>query len=798
MGWKALVAIAVLAALAVAAPGAWAAPPPHEVEEVQVSSFDGVKLDGWIVRPTGVPQGTKLPIVLWSAPYFGQCNYYPFPTPLPKCGYATGENPELYDNSGPGEAVPVNFLLENGYAVAIFNVRGTGNSGGCFDWFGAREQRDQYQLVEWLGTRSWSNGNVGMMGLSYHGTTPWEAAIQNPPHLKTIIPSGIVSDPYLFSHTPQGATFATTGLFDTNFTVRVTLTPPINGPVQHYTLEHIPVTADRLCPEVLKFVTEDSKGSATDLRDEAFWRERRLMDRFPGIEASVFLVDGFQDHYLSGHQVQANEVWNSLKKAPKRMLVGQWAHSFPNFGTYNPKWTVPDWNERVLGWLDYWLKGIGDAPPREGIVDYQEGAYEDQETPLASKLDTPPPPWHESSSWPPADTREEVLYLRQERLTPASGDGESGTFEAVPQIGATGSPKQLLCPETGPRGDETSVTYLSEPAQEPIFFAGNPFAYLRLSSDLPGGIVSVHLFDLAPEFICVDDDFLAHGVRYWAAGAADLRFHEGNMTGRDFPTGRPTPVRIDITDFAEVLQPGHRLAAVVSRGDPIDRNGQSFYPNVRVHADGGQGASHLVLPVVCGGLGGAAPTLSYPPRPFLPSGERARTTASATSCAARASAQGTSGPASSQAPAGSAGTGADVLQRPCTSSRGPRTSYRRGRASFSKRRRLSFRGNARGGRCGGGIKRVEVALAKRSRSGPHARRGARRQTCRFADGRGRLGRRASCRRRRYVAVRGTTRWGYTLRRRLPPGHYKIWARGVTRDGFVEAVSRRNVRTFKVR
>ncbi|MGH2684870.1 MAG: CocE/NonD family hydrolase, partial [Actinomycetota bacterium] len=153
--------------------------PAAEVRHVRVASHDGVRLDGWLVLPPEAETG-RVPVVLWSAPYFGQCDYYPFPTdsPPPRCNYATGDNPELWDNSSVSESVPVNLLVEQGYAVAIFNVRGTGNSGGCFSWFGRAEQLDQALLVEWLAAQGWSNGRVGMMGLSYHGTTPWEAAIQ--------------------------------------------------------------------------------------------------------------------------------------------------------------------------------------------------------------------------------------------------------------------------------------------------------------------------------------------------------------------------------------------------------------------------------------------------------------------------------------------------------------------------------------------------------------------------------------------------------------------------------------------
>ena len=610
----------VIAALALAAPPAQA----HQVDHVKVTSFDGVQLDGWIVRPADAPADAKLPVVLWSAPYFGQCNFYPAPvnpSDYPSCHYATGDDPALYDGDQVSEAVPVDLLVENGYAVAIFNVRGTGNSGGCFEWIGRREQRDQYELVEWLGTQPWSNGNVGMMGLSYHGTTPWEAAIQNPPHLKTIVPAGIISDAYLFSHTPQGATLAAIGAFDGNFAVRVSLSPPLNGPAEHFTLEHIPVAPGRLCPELVEFLTEDVVGTGTDLRDDAFWKERRLIDRFDRIRASVFIVDGFQDHYLSGHQVQANEVWNRLPHAPKRMVVGQWGHSFPNFNTYNPRWAIADFNAQVLEWLDHWLKedGRGRAP-REGVVDFQEGAYEDQVSPLSSTLDAPPPPWHETSAWPPPESRDEALVLTDGKLGGAArDDAPAASFESFPTVGATGSPKQLLCPETGPRGGLTSTTFWSEPVTNPVRLAGNPVAWLRLTSDLPGGLVGVHLFDVAPDFVCVGEDSLAHGVRYWAAGVADLRFHQGTMTGRDFPVGEATQVRVDITDLAEVLEPGHRLAVVVSRGDPLDRNGQAFYPNIGVETGGGARlASQVILPVWCGSLGGSTPRADLPPRPFLP------------------------------------------------------------------------------------------------------------------------------------------------------------------------------------
>lgn len=553
----------------------------HSLTHERVPSFDGTALDGWVYRPM-LPKGTKAPVVLWSAPYFGQT-------------YQSGDDPTIRDNSNAAEAVPIDLLVRSGYAVAVFNVRGSGNSGGCFEMYGLREQRDHAFLVEWLARRPWSNGRVGMMGLSYHGTTPWEAAIHNPPHLKTIVVAGMVSDSYTFYHTPQGAPFTVGTAFQAQFDALVSLAPPLNSPPERATVEHVPVLADRACPEVVRTLTSLGAGMATDERDEVFWDVRRFIDRFPRVTTSVFVTHGFLDLFGSGHQAQEDEVWHSLVRAPKRMLEGQWGHSFPNFNDVRPGLVVRDWNDRLLGWLDFWLKGIGPGPPRLGVVDYQDGSAT----------------WHRTRAWPPADARDEVLYLNQRGLSPSRRRGTQ-TFHAV------ASPL-LTCDEKAlPEATRKYLFYESSAMKRSIIVAGNPFVMLRMTSNLPGGLVSVYLFDLSPDFRCEGEMRDGGTARLLSVGTADLRFHSGTLKGSSFPTGKPTLVRVDLPSVAEVLPPGHRLAVAVAGPDPTDRTSQPFIPMVSVHADGGAYASHIVLPVTKGTTNGAAPTASYPPRPFVP------------------------------------------------------------------------------------------------------------------------------------------------------------------------------------
>ncbi len=72
------------------------------------------------------------------------------------------------------------FLIENfvphGFGVAQVSVFGTGESNHCMDLMGLDEQEGIHAAVEYLGDAPFSNGNVGVIGKSYDGSTPWEAA----------------------------------------------------------------------------------------------------------------------------------------------------------------------------------------------------------------------------------------------------------------------------------------------------------------------------------------------------------------------------------------------------------------------------------------------------------------------------------------------------------------------------------------------------------------------------------------------------------------------------------------------
>jgi uncharacterized protein len=80
------------------------------------------------------------------------------------------------------------YFASHGYAFALVDVRGRGNSGGEFEPF-ANEPRDGHDVVEWLAQQPFCDGKVAMWGGSYAGFDQWATAKEFPPHLATIVPA---------------------------------------------------------------------------------------------------------------------------------------------------------------------------------------------------------------------------------------------------------------------------------------------------------------------------------------------------------------------------------------------------------------------------------------------------------------------------------------------------------------------------------------------------------------------------------------------------------------------------------
>jgi uncharacterized protein len=87
-------------------------------------------------------------------------------------------------------------FVPDGYVIIRVDSRGTGRSPGFLDIWSAREARDFYHCIEWAATQPWSNGKVGLSGISYLAMNQWQVAALQPPHLTAMFVCEGASDYY--------------------------------------------------------------------------------------------------------------------------------------------------------------------------------------------------------------------------------------------------------------------------------------------------------------------------------------------------------------------------------------------------------------------------------------------------------------------------------------------------------------------------------------------------------------------------------------------------------------------------
>ncbi len=204
------------------------------------------------VHPPGIPSG------LAGSAAFGafepQKKKAPVPTLIEYAGYGYA-NP-----AGPesGLAAIANLM---GFAVVDVNMRGTGCSGGAFDYFEPLENLDAYDVIEIVAHQPWVlKHKVGMFGISYGGISQLFAAQERPPALEAIAPLSVVD--------ATATTLYPGGVLNTGFAVawaeerqqNAEPAGPTNG--EHWAYEQIQ-KGDTTCA-----ANQELHGEATNLLEE--------------------------------------------------------------------------------------------------------------------------------------------------------------------------------------------------------------------------------------------------------------------------------------------------------------------------------------------------------------------------------------------------------------------------------------------------------------------------------------------------------------------------------------------------
>ena len=153
--------------------------------DVPIPMDDGIVLRADIFRPTAAG---RYPVILSYGPYAKglafQEGYKGLWDRLVKAA------PEVLEGSSNKyqnwELVDPEKWVPDGYACLRIDSRGAGRSPGELDVWSEQETQDLYQCVEWAGTQPWSNGKVGINGISYYAMNQWTVGALRPPHLTAL------------------------------------------------------------------------------------------------------------------------------------------------------------------------------------------------------------------------------------------------------------------------------------------------------------------------------------------------------------------------------------------------------------------------------------------------------------------------------------------------------------------------------------------------------------------------------------------------------------------------------------
>jgi predicted acyl esterase len=429
---------------------AFAADRGMHIVKTSIPMPDGVSLAATLYLPGDLKPAERVPALLEYLPY------------------------RKDDDTLPGDYGIHSYFAQHGYAGVRVDIRGFGASGGATPdrEYSAQEQADAERVIAWLARQPWSNGRVGMFGISWGGFNSIQLAMRRPPALKAIL-----------------AIEATEALFteDVHY---------IDG-ILHFDEWELPMDLDEgrsgapnfpIDEETLKLRMDAPPWTLNYFRhqrDGEFWRApvRRLED----IHIPCFLIAGLQDGYR-------DSILRMLERVPAPVYawLGPWNHDEPNTSMYGPR---VEWRDRAVRWFDHWLKDVDNGVENDPrLIVYQQHSH----PPGAAAQDIPGE-WR-SENWPPQGQRSATWFLAPNHgLAPAVAAAAVDRLRYVPSTGVeAGFWWGELLGDQRPV-DAFSLTYDSVPLESEVYLLGRPQVRLVASADAPLANWFVRLEDVAED-----------------------------------------------------------------------------------------------------------------------------------------------------------------------------------------------------------------------------------------------------------------------------------------------------------
>ncbi|WP_419217261.1 CocE/NonD family hydrolase [Gordonia sp. CPCC 205333] len=487
-------------------------------------------------------------------------------------------------------------LVRSGYTQVVVDVRGTGFSQGVWNVFQEREQKDTVEVIDWASKQRWSNGKVGMSGVSYSAINQIQAANKNPKALKAIMPvepgGDLIRDIVApggalgFGFLPNwllavnGLKFVPdvksmfTGTFDWKW-----LASRISDPFVFF-----PQLFAALFTPDIKSIPPDLKKLLSPNSEE----RRSWQDHAERIKTPTMIYGGWFDLFTNSEVRMYNKI--PLPPGQKQLIMGETYHGTPGmgFGEYGKP---PRLDVLAKAWYDKWLKGIDNGVDTYGPATlFQQGNK-----------------WITAKQFPRAGMTRQRLYLsdRSSRTAPhAVRDGSLSPEKSNSRGRLTISPGVLtlcsrdsaqqtagatalftFCGKDNRVAEHNALTFTTAPVTKTRTLSGYVNLHLNAVMDATDGYWTAMLTDVAPDGSSrpISSGQVMASLRavdksqsgYADNGDVIDPFYTMTLESRQrTKPGRAVSLDIGLLPTEAMLKPGHRLridvyAMNLPRGLPL-------------------------------------------------------------------------------------------------------------------------------------------------------------------------------------------------------------------------------------
>ena len=570
-----------------------------------ITMRDGVKIAADIYIPEGLPPNEKIPTILIQTCYWR--------VKIFKKLFKWLQNAMMVFDF-------IKEFISYGFAIVYTDVRGTGASFGTRNYPWTEEEiADNKDIVEWIISQPWSDGNIMTWGHSYLGTTAELAGVVNHPAIKGLVPMHNEFDPYLDLAFPGG-------VYDEYFVdnwAHYTLCLDHNnlkdlGLLPRLAIKGVkPVDSDEN-KEFLREAIKEHLGNVNvaEMAKKSTFRDDQLNDI--GDKFYNFSVYRYIEE-ISNFNVPMFS-WGSWRDAatsnavigrflnfqnPQISMIGAWSHAaYFDSNPYLPfskREPNPSYKKQVEIWVRFFencLKGTKDLDKL--IIYYTMGVDE----------------WKTTNTWPPSGQIREKWYLGENNSLTKSipPEGSDSDNYQVNFKASTGKHNRWYT-EMGAgqvfykdraKQDKLLIVYDSDPLKKDMEITGYPIITLYLTSTHEDGVIFAYLEDIDEkgnvvhvtegELRLIHRKISEDKPIYNSIGPYHSFLRKDNLP---MVPGKIEEVKISLIPTSIVIQKGHRIRIAIAGADkdtfsrcPADGNPVITISRNKNHA------SYIELPII--------------------------------------------------------------------------------------------------------------------------------------------------------------------------------------------------------